>query len=113
MSEKLTPVYAAFYIDPDISGYNAFSYFTERGQFGGHETVSVTLGKARQALRECQEREMPAYLYQFGWKERGYNKGEGPCNGVVESNEAMKELRRHPERNHGSAWIGIEDREGK
>lgn len=113
MNEMLTPVYVAYYIDPDIRGYNAFSCYTGRRKFGGGETVAVTLGKARKALRECQERGLPAILYQFGWKERGYNKGEGPCNGIVESNEAMKDLRQHPERNHGSAWFDMEDRLGE
>ena len=99
--EKLTPIYAAFYILPRVSGNNLLACRTRRLPHGGEETLPGTLDDARKDIARCQARGLPALLYQYGWKQRGF-RGSEFSDGIREENAALADLRAHPERNAGS-----------
>lgn len=99
--EKLTPVYVATYILANVSGDNHFEVRPRKDRHGITRHTPTSLSVAVRDVERMQEDGLPAYAHHYGWKERGFRKGEKAAT-IVARNELCVELDAHPEHNHGA-----------
>ena len=84
--EKLTPVYAAFYIPPNAPpGSDTVSIRPKRDRYGIETPTPTSKKRAIEDVMNCP---YPAYAYQYGWKGRGFQIGESRNRPYIAVNEA-------------------------
>lgn len=68
---KLTPIYATFYVIPNVSGNNRFPFRQKKDRYGVSNAVPTSRKQAEADILKLQKEGYPAFAYHYGWKEKG------------------------------------------